>query len=444
MTIVGFRSENVRKISVVAFQPTPTGLVIISGRNGQGKTSVLDTIEMVLGGADHIPNRPVRKGQDKATGEIDIAGGPGIADKYNVKRTVTPSGGGSLIVRDKDGQKVTSPQQILDGLFGRLSFDPLAFARQKPEERTRTLRELLGLDFSKFEQEYKTVYDRRTEVNRAVKAAEATLKSTPGYSDVPAEELKADEILDEQKKALAFNQENIALRNKYDQLQRSRQSAQADYVRAFAEVAQIKGEIERLTNKLHDVEKGVKECQVRRDNLADQVSEMAAKVEKLEDVKLEPFGARLRELESTNSKVRANQARKQLLEGLKNQTREADKLTERLDAIEREKRDAIANAKWPVSGLAFNEQNEVTFNGIPFDGCSTAEQLKISVAMGLALNPKLKVLLVRQGNDLDDDNLKLMAELATTAGAQIWLERVDPSGQSCVVIEDGHIAEAAA
>ena len=71
----------------------------------------------------------------------------------------------------------------------------------------------------------------------------------------------------------------------------------------------------------------------------------------------------------------------------------------------------------------------VTYNNVPFDQCSSSEQLRVSLAMGLALNPKLKVILIRDGSlldgqrhapcCLDKDNLKMIAEMAAVARGRL-------------------------
>jgi len=80
----------------------------------------------------------------------------------------------------------------------------------------------------------------------------------------------------------------------------------------------------------------------------------------------------------------------------------------------------------------------VTLDGVPFEQASSAEQLRCSVAMGLALNPKLRVLLIRDGSLLDEDSLRMVAEMADAQGAQVWLERVG-DGVAGVLIEDGEV-----
>ena len=60
--ISAFELENVKRVKAVALQPTENGLTVIGGRNGQGKTSVLDAIAWALGGKRKQPAKPTREG----------------------------------------------------------------------------------------------------------------------------------------------------------------------------------------------------------------------------------------------------------------------------------------------------------------------------------------------------------------------------------------------
>ena len=55
------------------------------------------------------------------------------------------------------------------------------------------------------------------------------------------------------------------------------------------------------------------------------------------------------------------------------------------------------------------------------------------------MNPKLKVMLIRDGSLLDDNSMKLLVEEADKSGAQIWIEVVGNRADCSVVIEDGEI-----
>ena len=84
----------------------------------------------------------------------------------------------------------------------------------------------------------------------------------------------------------------------------------------------------------------------------------------------------------------------------------------------------------------------VTFNGLPFEQASSAEQLRVSVAMALGLAPArpdaIKVLLVRDASLLDDNSLKLITDMTEAAGGQCWLERVSNTDEEeQLIISEG-------
>jgi hypothetical protein len=96
--------------------------------------------------------------------------------------------------------------------------------------------------------------------------------------------------------------------------------------------------------------------------------------------------------------------------------------------------------KMPVQGLTFGE-GEILLNGVPFAQASDAEQLQASVAIAAALNPKLRVIRIRDGSLLDDLAMQRLAQFATATDMQVWIERVDSSGKIGFVLEDGHVKQ---
>src|SRR3990172_5003945 len=127
MKIIRLKAENIKKL--VAVEITPAGNVVrITGKNAAGKTSVLDSIFWALGGQQNISEQPIRKGEKRASIEVDLG-------DIVVKRTFTEGGGTALTIENKDGLRFKSPQTMLDGLIGRLTFDPLEFMRQEPRKQ---------------------------------------------------------------------------------------------------------------------------------------------------------------------------------------------------------------------------------------------------------------------------------------------------------------------
>lgn len=175
MKIIQFTAENIKKLKAVSIRPDGT-LVLVTGANAQGKSSVLDAIFMALGGSKAIPSQPVRHGMEKAYVKLDLG-------ELIVTRKFTANGGTSLTVEAANGSKFPSPQSMLDGLLGALAFDPLEFSRMAPKQQLETLRGLvkLDVDIDALDVETKKLYDQRTIINRDVKSLQSRQPAMPAH-----------------------------------------------------------------------------------------------------------------------------------------------------------------------------------------------------------------------------------------------------------------------
>jgi hypothetical protein len=63
-------------------------------------------------------------------------------------------------------------------------------------------------------------------------------------------------------------------------------------------------------------------------------------------------------------------------------------------------------------------------------------------AIAMAANPELRVLRIKDGSLLDENGLRLVAEMADAGDYQVWIEQVDTSGKVGIVMEDGAIRDA--
>ena len=162
MKILQLTAENVKKIKVVEITPTG-GLVQITGRNGSGKTSVLDSIWWALGGKDGIQDKPIRDGEQKARVRLDLG-------EIVVERKFTQAGT-TLTVENGEGARYPSPQAMLDTLIGELSFDPLAFAKMKARDQFDELKRVakVEIDIEKLEAQNRGDTDKRRDKNREAK-----------------------------------------------------------------------------------------------------------------------------------------------------------------------------------------------------------------------------------------------------------------------------------
>lgn len=119
----------------------------------------------------------------------------------------------------------------------------------------------------------------------------------------------------------------------------------------------------------------------------------------------------------------------------------SDALTARLAKIEATKATALQHATFPVAGLGFSEDG-VTFNGKPFQQASSSEQLRVSLAIAMALNPEIRVIRISDGSALDEESMALIRKMVREKDFQIWIEMV--SDNVGIIIEDGLVRGAPA
>jgi len=396
MKIVRLTAENVKRLKAVEI--TPDGTVqVITGRNAQGKTSVLDAIWLALGGgaAGRETVRPIRDGEVKASVTLDLGDLTVVRTWAGDKTTLT--------VKSADGAKYPSPQGVLDALVGRLSFDPLEFTRLSARDQVAALLDLVDIDVDLplLARQRQRAYDERTEIGRQGKA----LGEPGSLVPAPAEEVSASDLI------TAIRQAQYDLADQDSERRALREGEE--------KVEALEAELEAWISVMEERRARVKAHKPVPD------------VEALE--------SSLRSVEETNRAVRHNasvaeaKARKDAL------LADYAGLTKTIDALDATKAKALAAAKFPVAGLGFDDDG-VTFEGIPFSQASSAEQIRVSLAMAMSLNPKLRVIRILDGSLLDADNLALIAEMAAGQDFQVWIERVADASGIGVVIEDGAVA----
>jgi hypothetical protein len=119
---------------------------------------------------------------------------------------------------------------------------------------------------------------------------------------------------------------------------------------------------------------------------------------------------------------------------------EWEKLDEAVKSGVRKKDEALATAKYPIEGLGFDTvKREVIYNELPFDQASHAEQMKTSMAIGMAINPKLRIMRIKDGSLLDDKTLAIVAAMAEEHDFQVWIECVSTTGKVGIYLEDGEV-----
>lgn len=393
--IIKLSSTNYKRLKAVEIQPDPDGnLVIVAGQNGQGKSSVLDSITAALGGVNaKTTPKPIRDGEDKA--EIVLE-----TEDLTVTRKFTASGS-TLKVTSPDGATFNKGQARLDDLLGKLSLDPLAFTQLSDKDQLATLLGLVDLpfDLAEVDGKRKTLYDQRAEVGRDGKAiGDVTVDDS-----LPPEEQAASGLIAQIRDAEDHNRDINAAKSTRDLLE---------------------GRIQELERELQTARESLRSA---TNKAAEELADVSALEESLAGI------------EETNASIRANNAAIQQSTQKANLREKYNNLSGQIDELDKRKADGLAAAKFPVPALGFDEGG-VTYQGVPFKQASSAEQLRVSLAMAIALNPALRVIRIADGSLLDASNLALIESMAKEHDFQVWVEVVGDGTGTGVVIEDGELS----
>jgi DNA repair exonuclease SbcCD ATPase subunit len=406
MQIISLSAENVKRLVAVHIEPKGP-VVQITGKNASGKTSVLDSIMWALGGKETMDADPIRHGAASARIKLDMG-------ELVVTRVITASGS-ELRVEAANGTRVSSPQKVLDGLLGALTFDPLEFTRLKARQQFDRLREIvpLDIDLDAMDAANKRDAEERTEVNRHIKSLKSHLEGFPEFpEDLPAEKVSAASISEEIRKAHEHNQEVARLEDMH--------------ARRDRKMADLKDEIAKLEAKLAEAKAELAKVE------AYSLDDIPFKID------VQPLVERMNNIEKVNGLIAKRSEAQLMAESLAQFEQQYAELGRAIASREEEKKEAMAKAKMPVPGLGFGD-GVVTFNDVPLEQSSTAEQLRVSVAIAMAANPKLRVLRIMEGSLLDEDSLAMIAQMAAAQDYQVWVEQVDSTGKVGVVISEGKV-----
>lgn len=404
MRVIQLTAENVKKLKAIEITPK-TDLVEIAGRNDQGKTTVLDCIWWALAGTRAIQSKPIRKGQTKAKIRLDLG-------ELIVERRFTDKGS-SLIVETVDGARYTSPQNVLDELVGALSFDPLAFARMTAAEQYAALVDILGLadEIAAIDGQRRGAYEKRTDENRDAKGwrsrAEGIVVDTG--ETLPETPINTATLMDQLTHAASAN---LAAGEHETLGQRFREAVE----RVEALVRTHQESLETAKRALTDWAE----------------SPVPARVD------AEALRAELDGVEATNRKIELVKQRSDMEATAAEHEAAAERLTEKIEGLDKKKHGVIGKAKLPVDNLALGE-GEVLLEDVPFEQAGTAEQLRVSLALAMHANPKLRVIRITEGSLLDREHMDMIAIMAKDEDYQVWIERVDATGKIGIMIEDGEV-----
>ena len=411
MKINSLEVENVKRIKAVKLEPTKNGLTIIGGKNGQGKTSVLDAIVWALGGERFKPSVPKREGA-LVPPSIHIEMDNGII----VERKGANS---TLKVIDSTGKK--SGQKLLNEFISQLALNLPAFMEASDKEKADTLLKIIGVgdQLNQLDQAEKKLYFQRTEIGRFRDMKDKAAKNMPSFPNMPKQPVSASELIRQQQAILLQNSKNQEMRNHLERMK-------DDEVVAAHQVERLRKELEDWQNKQITLHENIETAQKTVDELKDEsTAELEANIANIEEI---------------NRKIRANAGKKAAEAEADDYAAQYDTLTTQIEDVRTKRANLLNGAKLPLPGLSV-EEGKLTYNGLPWDGMSSSEQLKVATAIVKELNPQCGFVLMDKLEQMDMDTLQEFGDWLKDQGLQVIATRVSTGNECSVIIEDGMVKD---
>jgi len=413
-------------LGIEEFELSPGKFTAITGRNGAGKTSILEAVKSALRGGHDATL--LRNGADR--GEVVLV----LDDGTEIAKRVTASGS-TQAVRDANGGKVARPADAIRALIDALSVNPIEFLAVPKKQQISALLEAMPMraDVARLAEitgrqiagelaeahaldaidtVYKLVYDDRTGLNRAAKEKAGTISQLE--ATIPAALADCDAV------------DETALESAMEAADAARDA-----------------ELARIDGKLAGMETGwsatLDDLQVQIDTLQAKIAatkaereETRARAEKQRQITRDKCAAEKQGPQEQLALIRANRdaaakaraTRETIdkmaeeLDGLKG---EAEAATAALAALDAYKAELLAGL--PIPGLEVRD-GEIYFNGVLFDRLNSAEQVKVAVEVAKLRAGKLGLVCVDGIERLDPAAFEAFREQAVASDVQLVVTRV--------------------
>jgi len=393
-----------RKVTIYGAGP---GVFEVTGANEAGKTSTLQALPALLAGLGYKEGKlklwdgnclthGAIKGQLTAVLEALDKDGEAELDGLTITRKFTAenqSKGGSLVIKSADGSR--RKQGDLNALVGEFSFDPTEWGTRALEEQVNSLNALVDPEVAAGLAELDASIDKAEQERRDVGRQIKTFGQIPDLPQV--EPMDADALLGELERV----QEHNAAQDRHQQ---QREAYERELMDVGAQIADLEARLDVLRRK--------------RDAIIDRP---LPTVEPWVDIK--PIQQRLAEAGEQNVRAeqwRANEAKRAELSKL---TRRHAHHDQEIEDLREARRQLALQAKVPIDGLEWGAKG-VVWNGTPWAKLSDSQRLRLTAMIEMARHPQLRVMLIRNGDLLDDNRFKELRQLADEQKYQIWVESV--------------------
>ena len=441
--------------------------VEVTGSNGVGKTSIIDSIKYALTN-DSSRDYVIKNGENE--GEIFIETDTGLT--IDRKKRVNQADYKNI---RQDGKPVQSPEAFVRELFTPLQIDPVKFTQMSRQEQNRIILDLIefnwdlnwikekfgeipqGIDYQQnilqvlndIQSEKGVYFQTRQDINREIRNKTAFISDIA--KDIPqgfqAEKWEAYDLSEAYTKITKAQEYNSRIeraklfKDSYDNKVRGFQAEMEIAVSNLKSA--IAAEREQLTNEIERKKAEIKAAEDKLNSLSDKIadktkifeSEYREKVAKLDsDIKVadEYTGKQLVNISAMQVEVKTAEEMKKHLNEYKRMKSMQDELetleehskalTSKIELARELPGEILKTATIPVKGLTVKDGIPL-INGLPVSNLSEGEQLQLCVDVALSKPNSLQIILIDGAEKLSEKNRLALYEKCKEKGLQFIATR---------------------
>lgn len=429
--------RDIMGIKELEFRPG-AGFTELVGKNGLGKTSVLEAIKSVVKGGHDATL--LRDGAEK--GEIVLV----LDDGMEIKKTIRPHT--SNVEIKKDGRRQARPAELISKIADQLSTNPVEFLTAKKDQRVSIflesvplkvdpahLKQISGIEvpgaehlhaYQVLETVHDQVYEDRRKTNVAIEEKEKTIKQLRlAMPDAPAGVVGGEEEL-EAKLVQIDASKDAELSGVHDKLQVFVNAMNSQIETSNAEYDAKILELQKQIDALRSDKAGAVEA--FRSRIAGVTAKANAKREEIKTT----HAAERQPIETQLAVLRTNRnaaaKREQTLETIKGMEGELELLrvdqkrqNKALDDINRYKSDLLKSL--PIPGVEVRS-GEIYRDNVVFDRLNTQQRVDIAVELAKLRAGELGIVCVDGIECMDDEMFETFRKKAVDSGLQFVVSHV--------------------
>lgn len=451
----------------------------ISGDNGTGKTSIIDTIRYALKNSssrDYI----IRNGEKE--GEVIIETNTGLmihrksrTDKSDYKSV------------KRDGKEVQSPEAFLRDIFTELQLNPVEFISMPKQEQNRIILDMIefewNMDWIKkqfgeippdpninwdqnilavlfdIQKEDGFYYQKRQDINRDIRNKRAFIEeigaSLPkGYRGEEWKQTNLASLYEKIEKLRHINDRIEKARNVIATQQNKIRSFEADKEIAVTaieksyskeksdaqnRILELQSEVGRLQDRLAVIDREkTDKITVEEEKYRANVAEFEASVKEYEDVAnqepqdIEPLQKEAKHVEDMKSHINEFDRMKSLETEVEDLEQKSEDLTTKIEKARSLPGEILETATIPIKNLTVKDGIPL-INGLPISNLSEGEKLDLCVDVAVNNKQGLDILLLDGVETLSTKNRETLYAKLKEAGVQFIATRTTDDKELTII-----------